>query len=317
MTSASNSKLNRAFANKNDEFYTRMEDINKELANYPHYFAGKTIYCNCDDPYQSNFTKYFIDKFEDLELKRLITTSYKQGEQSEFIDYDGKDAFSSKKHKSKLRGDGDFRSDECVEFLKEADVVCTNPPFSLFNKYYLPQLMQYKKKFLIIGNVNSVGNESLFPYLKRDEIWFGFNNGAKKYGVPEKYAKEFPSKVEYGADGKPYVPMGNTCWFTNLHITRKEKELVLMQSYKTNPDDFPKYDNYDAINVGRVIDIPKDWDDKMGVPLSYLDKFNPKQFEIIGLASNVPKTREIDGKTDRFYINGKRLFNKIIIRNKG
>ncbi|MDI9314141.1 MAG: adenine-specific methyltransferase EcoRI family protein [Hydrotalea sp.] len=276
-----NSNLRKAAREKNDEFYTQLVDIEKEIKNYKEYLAGKVVLCNCDDPEKSNFWKYFYMNFDLIGLKKLISTHYKPStildisEQAYKLEYDGKEII-----RTNLRGEGDFRSEECVDILKQADVVCTNPPFSLFREY-VKQLMDYEKKFLIIGNMNAITYKEVFLLIKNNKMWLGVdNNGTKWFRVPDHYdiATESRKKIE---NGIKFFSMGSVMWFTNLDNKKRHEDLTLGKKY--NKTDYPKYDNYDAINVDKTSDIPVDYDGAMGVPITFLDKYNPDQFEIVGL----------------------------------
>lgn len=264
-----NSNLHQAKKNKNDEFYTQLTDIEKELIHYVDFFEGKTVYCNCDDARESNFFKYFSNRFEELGLKKLIATGYKENGHGVVLIYEGdkngnRIVDDEEIQVTELQDDGDFRSDECIEFLKEADVVVTNPPFSLFREY-VKQLMEYNKKFLIIGNQNAITFKEIFPYIKNDELWLGMSM-VKEFVQPDKTVKKF----------------GNVCWFTNIENKRRNTPLDLYKTYTGHENEYPKYDNYDSINVDKTSDIPMDYDGVMGVPITFLDKYCPNQFEIIG-----------------------------------
>lgn len=301
-----NNTLTQARRNKNDEFYTQLSDINSELSYYKDFFKGKTVLCNCDDPRISNFFHYFSYSFEHLGLKKLITTCYKsqnidlfsrnESNQAVYLEYYGDkngnripdaDEIGIKP----LKGDGDFRSAECIRLLQEADVVVTNPPFSLFREY-VAQLMKYNKKFLIIGNDNCRTYKEIFPLLKNNQIWCGHN-----------HVKEFVK-----ADGTK-KKFGNVSWYTNIEIRKRHEELELYKKY--NPKEYPKYDHYDAINVNKVDEIPMDYDGVMGVPITFLDKYNPEQFEILGLDDHRTEWR---GRGPE--LNGKCIYRRIIIRRK-
>ena len=291
-----NNNLNSAKKAKNDEFYTQLEDIEKEMVNYVPFFEGKVMYCNCDDYRWSNFTKCFKDNFEYLKLKKLICTNYDNGEGAWKYEYDGENETIIK-----LECNGSFDSEECIAFLKEADVVVTNPPFSLFRDY-VKQLMDYNKKFLIIGNSNAITYKEIFPYLKDNQLWLGMN-----------WVKEF---IQPNGEIKKF---GNICWFTNVENKKRNQPLDLYRKY--NPTDYPKYDNYDAINVDKVTDIPEDYDGVMGVPITFLDKYCPNQFEIVDAANryllldyfnvNERVIREHNHCTN---INGKPTYFRILIR---
>jgi hypothetical protein len=295
-----NKNLNAAKTAKKDEFYTQMTDIERELQHHWKHFAGKVVLCNCDDPYESNFFKYFALRFNQLGLKKLICTCYNgspvQGNElmidfgdfeeepkkvaykveiTEVKDLNGDGAVDLSDVQYLLQNDknvigtlktGDFRDPECIELLEQSDVVVTNPPFSLFREY-IGQLMEYDKKFLIIGPLNALHYKEVFPLLKDNDIWLGYNNGAKEYNKPD------------GTKQK----MGNTGWFTNLDHNKRHEELDLVCRF--SPGDYPTYENYNAIDVGRVQDIPYDFDGIMGVPDTILGQYNPDQFEIIGLGS--------------------------------
>lgn len=271
-----NKNLNDSKRRKNDEFYTLLSDIEAELQNYKKHFRGKTIYCNCDNPEFSNFWKYFKDNFEDLELKKLIATYFDSGDTTyKYVLSSG----SKEPTKTPLFGDGDFRSPECIEILKEADIVVTNPPFSLFREY-IAQLIQYEKKFSVIGSLNAVGYRDIFPLIKSHQIWISSNNQHQFFRVPDDYDIGV-TKVH--ADGCRYATLGNIAWYTNLPIERKFTDLVLTESY--SPDKYPRYDNYNAINVNKLSEIPCDYDGIMGVPVTFIAKYNPNQFKILGITT--------------------------------
>ena len=289
-----NNNLNAAKAAKKDEFYTQLEDINNELRHYREQFRGKTVLCNCDDPRVSNFFNYFAYNFEFLGLKRLITTCYKnqdadlfsqhQSEKAVYLIYEGDKNGNNIPDPEEigihpLKGDGDFRSRECIELLKEADIVVTNPPFSLFREY-VAQLMEYDKKFLIIGSQNNVTYKEVFPLLMQNKMWLGYKAGDMAFKVPDDYeARE--TRFWQDETGQKWRSLGNICWFTNLDIKKRHEELILYKCY--TPNDYPHFDNFEAINVGKVDEIPCDYDGIMGVPLTFLDKYNPDQFEILGI----------------------------------
>lgn len=290
---AKNNNLHAAKTAKNDEFYTQLSDIEKELNNYKDFFNGKVVYCNCDDPRESNFFKFFSMNFERLGLKKLITTGYKKEGHGVAFVYEGDKNGNRKVDDAEveviqLQGDGSYETDECIAFLKEADVVVTNPPFSLFRDY-VKQLMDYNKKFLIIGNMNAITYKEIFPYIKNNELWLG-NRGLGKdffFGITDEYKEEIvKSKTQGGGwkviDGEIMGRVANACWFTNITHNKRNQPLDLYRKF--NPTDYPKYDNYDAINVDKVTDIPEDYDGVMGVPITFLDKYCPKQFEIVGCA---------------------------------
>ncbi len=374
-----NKNLNAAKTAKKDEFYTQLTDIERELQHYWPHFAGKVVLCNCDDPYESNFFKYFALRFNQLGLKKLICTCYDgspvagtqlslfsldaDGNQrktaykveiTEVTDVNGDGAVdladvehliqNDKNVLSVLHGNGDFRSPECIELLKQADIVVTNPPFSLFREY-VAQLMEYGKKFLIIGNVNAITYKEVFPLIMENRLWlgYGFNAGNAYFRVPEETRREYADGV-YDKE-TDLVKFRNCHWFTNLDHNKRHEEMDLVCHY--SPEEYPTYDNYDAIEVSKTSDIPFDYDGVMGVPITFLDKYNPEQFEIIGatesegkgvsnglwkqdsgvaqpLVGGVRNTSvslsdlRIPGyaKYDRPYINGVRKYARILIRNK-
>ncbi|UGB26066.1 adenine-specific methyltransferase EcoRI family protein [Methylorubrum sp. B1-46] len=295
---------------KEDEFYTQLADIERELRHYKKHFQNKTVYCNCDDPHISNFFHYFSYSFEQLGLKRLITTCYKNQDANLFSRNDSDFALYLEYFGDKngnmvpdpkeigikpLNGDGDFRSPESIDLLKQADIVVTNPPFSLFREY-VAQLIKYDKKFIIVGNQNAISYAEIFRLIKDNKLWLGYNNGDMKFRVPDYYA---PRDTRFWIDdeGKKWRSLGNACWFTNLDIAKRHESLILYKSY--NPNDYPAYDNYDAIEVSKVVDIPADYNGIMGVPLTFLDKHNPDQFEILGLSGTDYPTTKTYGKKER------------------
>ena len=357
MAKASNSNFHRAAKVKNDEFYTLLLDIEKEIRHYKDQFRNKIVYCNCDDPFESNFFKYFAANFKALGLKRLIATSYKPSpvantqlglfgddkslepkkgrpkvNANKFIindvgDIDGDGAFDLndiaeqlKENKnnewSPLEGEGDFRSPESIELLKQADIVVTNPPFSLFREY-VNQLIEYKKQFLIIGNDNARTYVDIFKLIQKNKIWVGYGK-VKEFIQPDGSTKEF----------------GNVGWYTNLDVAKRHESLTLYKKYSQK--EYPKYANYDAIEVSKVTDIPVDYDGEMGVPISFLDKYNPEQFEIVGSSSNLSgpiKTKEglvyrykdrngymRQATNERFALpdgdTWRRIYDRIVIRKK-
>ena len=289
-----NANLNKAKAAKNDEFYTQLTDISKELIHYKQNFKDKTVLCNCDDPTLSAFWKYFHLNFSAIGLKKLISTHYDKKEPTYKMVYEGgNDNDVEVGVKTPLQGNGDFRNQECIELLKESDIVVTNPPFSLFREY-VAQLMEYKKKFIIIGNKNAVTNKDFFPLLKDNKVWIGYNSPAE-FNTPEGVTKKIN---------------GLSRWFTNLDIKKRHEKLVLWKTY--TPEEYPLYDNYEAINVNKVAEIPVDYDGIMGVPISFMSKYNPEQFEIVG---------EFNHGSDNIFdlakpiINGKELYPRIAIRH--
>ena len=289
-----NKNLNAAKEAKKDEFYTQLEDINNELRHYREHFRGKTVLCNCDDPRVSNFFTYFAYNFEFLGLKRLITTCYKnqdmdlfsqnKSEQAIYLIYDGDKNGNNIPDPEEigihpLKGDGDFRSKECIELLKQADIVVTNPPFSLFREY-VAQLIEYKKKFLIIGNVNTATTKEIFPLILQNKIWlgYGFKGGAAHF------ISKYEDTATAGDHREGMIRVSGVHWFTNLEPKKRHEDIILYRTF--NPDNYPKYDNYEAIDVSRTEDIPVDYEGIMGVPVTFLDKYNPSQFEIIGITKS-------------------------------
>jgi hypothetical protein len=328
---------------KNDEFYTQLADVEKELRHYKNQFRGKVVYCNCDDPFESNFFKYFAANFNALGLEKLITTSFIKSpiaggqlplfeveglkpsgkepfkiEIEEVPDSDGDGAINlddvkyllrhNKNTATPLRGNGDFRSEECVELLKNADIVVTNPPFSLFREY-VAQLMEHEKKFLIIGNDNAIAYKDFFGFIKENKVWAGYGK-VKEFKQPGGEIKKF----------------GNVGWYTNLDTTKRHEVMTLYKKY--DQGEYPKYVNYDAIEVAKVADIPMDYDREMGVPITFLDKYNPGQFEMVGsslflgkpMKDIAPKGSYVQGGP-RFYLsnsNGtyRRLYDRLVIKRK-
>ena len=343
-----NENLSAAKNAKKDEFYTQLVDIENELKHYKNHFKDKVVLCNCDDPYESNFVKYFAMNFNSLGIKKLIATCYATspvmytqlscfaGEDKPFTVISGRKPYVIeiteikdengdgavdltdfelilKKNKPKmLQGDGDFRSDECIEFLKEADIVVTNPPFSLFREY-VAQLIEYEKKFIIIGNVNAITYKEVFPLIKENKMWLGYSihSGDREFRVPDTYPlKSAGYRVD--ENGVKYIRVKGVRWFTNIDYEERHEDLILYKFY--NPEEYPTYDNYNAINVNKTAEIPCNYDGAMGVPITFLDKYNPEQFEIIGLDRyTVPKEYLVGG---RVAINGKPRYARILIRKK-
>lgn len=281
---AKNSNLTAAKKAKNDEFYTQISDIEKELIHYWDKLKGKIVFCNCDDPAESNFWRYFHLNFERIGLKKLIATHYDPEKPTYKLEYEGGDDSDwSKGVLTPLKGNGDFRSPECVELLQECDVVVTNPPFSLFREY-VAQLVQYGKKFLIIGNKMSVQYKEIFPLIKENKLWIGYRNMNSDFWLKVPAGRPFEKKIDI--EGQKDVPVKHimACWYTNIDCAKRHVQIPLFRRYLDDPSVYPKYDNYDAINVDRVPDIPEDYYDIIGVPITFLDKYCPQQFEIIGLA---------------------------------
>ena len=291
--------LNKAKKAKNDEFYTLYSDVAKELAHYQQHFKGKIVYCNCDNPEWSAFWRYFHINFSAMGLKKLIAT-YK-GTPTYKMEYTGgNDIDVTVGLRTPLKGDGDFRSQECLDILKVADIVVTNPPFSLFREY-VAQLMEYGKKFIIIGSKNAITYKDFFPLLKDNKVWIGYNN-VNDFQQPDGSFKKF----------------GNIGWFTNLGIKKRHEKIVLRKIY--TPEEYPTYDNYEAINVNKTAEIPSDYDGVMGVPISFLDKYNPNQFEIVGWSRhndlNMDGGYWKKGTCNDALIGGKLVYRKILIRKK-
>ena len=325
-----NKNLHKAKSNKKDEFYTQLSDIERELKHYRKHFKDKVVYCNCDDPRVSNFFHYFSYNFEKLGLKKLITTCYKNKQMDLFSQNDSEEAIYLEYEGDKngnnipdieeigvkpLKGDGDFRSPESIELLKQADIVVTNPPFSLFREY-VAQLIEYDKKFLIIGSLNAVTYKEIFKLIKENRLWIGYNNGDMEFKVPD-YYEERATRFRQDENGQKWRSLGNICWFTNLDISKRNEELILYKTY--NPKEYPKYDNYDAINVNKVAEIPMDYKGFMGVPITFLSKYSPQQFELLGIMNTGEENKGIryEGTPHgRPIINGKEKYLRILIKNK-
>lgn len=320
-----NNNLAKAKKNKNDEFYTQLVDIENELKHYKNHFKDKTVYCNCDDPRVSNFFHYFSYNFENLGLKKLITTCYKNqnmelfsqnsSERAIYLEYNGDKNGDKVPNPTEigiklLKGDGDFRSPESIELLKQADIVVTNPPFSLFREY-VAQLVEYNKKFLIIGDQNAIAYKEIFKLIKENKIWLGVDNGGTKwFQVPNHYNIKTESRKKT-ENGIQYFSKGSIVWFTNLDHDKRHEDLILYKTY--NEAEYPKYDNYDAINVDKTSDIPIDYKGAMGVPITFLDKYNPEQFEII---KSMASTTIDESSAGYPFINGVRKYARIVIKHK-
>jgi len=333
-----NKGLNAAKKAKFDEFYTQLSDIENELRHYKEHFRGKTVLCNCDDPRVSNFFHYFAYQFEALGLKRLITTCYKNQTPDLFSQHDCERAISLVYDGDKngnrvpdpeeigiheLQGDGDFRSAECIELLMQADIVVTNPPFSLFREY-VAQLMRFDKKFLIIGNVNAVKYKEIFPLIQENKLWMGasIHSGDREFGVPDDYPL-YAATSRIDENGKKFIRVKGVRWFTNLDYPQRHEKLILFRTY--SPDAYPRYCNFDAIEVSKTEDIPCDYDGLMGVPITFMDKYNPDQFEIVGVSLVLGDKKPADLPKDKqggpaFYLkeNGvyRRLYDRIVIRRR-
>ena len=296
--------LKRAKKEKSDEFYTQLIDIEKEMIFYEHHFNNKIIYCNCDNE-KSNFLVYFEINFERLNLKRLICTHYNKEVTSYKIEY-FKENNVLKKIKTQLTDNGDFRSKECIEILKQSDIIITNPPFSLFREY-VSQLIEHDKKFIILGNQNAITYKEIFPLIKDDKMWLGasIHSGDREFQVPQDY-KIRTKAFREDEDGNKYIRVPSVRWFTNLEYEKRHEVLIFTEQY--NPEKYPKYDNCDAIEVSKTKEIPLNYDGMMGVPITFLDKYNPEQFEII-------RFRKGDDGRD-VSINGKCPYFRILIKRK-
>jgi hypothetical protein len=333
-----NSSMQAAKASKQDEFYTQLSDIEKELRHYTKHFKGKTVLCNCDDPQVSNFFHFFSYNFEKLKLKKLITTCYRncdvdlfstnKSESGVYLEYNGhKNGDRVPKPEEigvhKLKGDGDFRSAECLKLLKTADIIVTNPPFSLFREY-VQELVKSKKKFLVIGNQNAISYKEIFDLIQSDELWLGYTHPVA-FRVPDHYEMR---EVRSWRDesGTNWRSLGNACWFTNLDIAKRHEDLVLFKDY--SPAAYPKYANCDAIEVSKYVDIPANYPGGMGVPVTFLEHYNPDQFEILGSSrtlstpmSQVAQKGTFVAGGPRFYLpDGKggyrRMYDRLVVRNK-
>lgn len=297
-----NTDLGIAKKRKMDEFYTRLEDIEKEMVYYREFFEGKTIFMNCDDPSWSNFWLYFSLNFDFLGIKKIISTHYDYDEKSssyKLVYEQQNNTNKPKVVKTALKGNGDFRSEECIQLLKESDIVITNPPFSVWREY-VSQLIEYEKKFIIIGNTNAITYREVFPLLKNNKMWLGntnFNVGMY-FGVPDSYDEYH--KIE---NGKKLVRVSTSCWYTNIETPKRQEKLVLTKFYEGNEDYYPRYDNYNAIEVSTYKDIPLDYRGVMGVPITFIDKFNPEQFEIIGESSGRKEFEDPDSWPTKRYVN--------------
>jgi hypothetical protein len=344
-TRAKNSDLHKAKVARKDEFYTQLSDIERELRYYEGHFQGKVVYCNCDDPHESNFFNYFVRNFNRLGLKKLVATCYIgspiANTQFSLFDYESEDnrttrvphkieitkatcidrndgvdltdvkllLDSNENYLTRLEGDGDFRSRECVDLLKRSDVVVTNPPFSLFREY-VEQLVTHGKKFLIIGNINAITYKEIFKLIKENKVWLGVNMGRGISGfiVPDHY-ELYGTETRVNSSGDRIISPNNCLWLTNLDTSRRHEDIALSKTYRGNEGAYPKFDNYDAINVNRTKDIPMDYDGVMGVPITFLHKYNPEQFELVKFRKgNDDKDLSIDGKCPYF---------RILIKRKG
>ncbi len=325
-----NKNLHKAKTNKKDEFYTQLSDIENELKHYKKHFRGKVVYCNCDDPRVSNFFHYFSYNFEKLGLKKLITTCYKNQEvdlfsqnnteKAIYLEYNGDKNGNNVPDLKEigihhLKGDGDFRSEESIELLKEADIVVTNPPFSLFREY-VAQLIEYDKKFVIVGHQNALTYKEIFPLIKENKLWlgYGFKGGAAHF-----VNKHYEDYATAGDHQEGMIRVSGVVWFTNLDISKRHEDLILYKKY--NKEEYPKYDNYEAININVTKDIPMDYDGAMGVPITFMNKYSPEQFEILGATESEGKgfSNGLWGKESKVsqpLVSQKRVYKRIFIRNK-
>ncbi len=320
--------LKAAKVAKKDEFYTQLSDIDNELKHYKEHFRGKVVLCNCDDPRISNFFHYFSYNFEELGLKKLITTCYKNQERDLFSQNNSEKAiwleYNGDKNGNRIpdvneigvryfKGDGDFRSKECIELLQQADIVVTNPPFSLFREY-VAQLIKYEKKFIIIGHQNAITYKEIFPLIKDNKLWLGYGFKGSAGHFINKYYEDY---AKSGNHKEGMIRVSGVVWFTNLEIRKRHEELILYKNY--TPEEYPEYENYKAIEVSKTADIPCDYDGVMGVPITFMDKFNPEQFEIIGMGEDngVGHSGGVwCGGSKSCLIKGKAMYKRIFIRKK-
>lgn len=353
---AGNKDLRKAQAAKKDEFYTQLVDIEKEMRHYRKHFKDKTVFCNCDDPFESDFFKYFVLNFNRLGLKKLVATCYSgspiMGQQLSLFDVLGDEGKANTPYKAivtkvyditgdggvdmldvaelfkqgentleELEGDGDFRSDECLALMDEADIVITNPPFSMFREF-VATLIDHDKKFIILGNVNAITYKEIFPLFVENKIWIGasIHSGDRAFYVPDDYPL---TAAGCGIDesGRKYVRVKGVRWFTNLDIKQRHESLILVKRYSS--DLYPKYDNYNAIEVGRTANIPCDYSEEMGVPITFLDKYNPDQFEIVNALNRyvLIGEEELNASIKQRHshacnINGKATYFRVVIKNR-
>ena len=320
MTSA-NANLHKAKNAKNDEFYTQLTDVSKEMMYYKEHFKDKIVFCNCDDPAWSAFWEYFHLNFAELGLKKLISTYYDKTKPTYKMEYSGGDDNDIKAGvKTPLEGNGDFRNKECLDLLDECDIVVTNPPFSLFREY-VAVLMEHKKKFIILGNMNALTYKEIFPLIRDNQLWYGasIHSGDRKFYVPDNYPLE-AAGCGVDEDGKRYIRVKGVRWYTNMDYSARHEELKLWKTY--NESDFPKYENYDAINVNKYSEIPVDYNGVMGVPITILDFYCPEQFDILGISASWDETDIMKclklSETHRHapIMNGKEVYRRIFIRKK-
>lgn len=325
---AANLNLRKASTAKKDEFYTQLSDIENELKHYKKHFKDKVVYCNCDDPRVSNFFHYFSHNFEKLGLKKLITTCYKSQSMDLFSDNKSEEAiyleYTGDKNGNnvpdpdeigikKLKSDGDFRSKESIALLKQADIVVTNPPFSLFREY-VAQLIEHDKKFIIVGHQNAISYKEIFKLIKEDKMWLGYGF---KGGVAHFINKHYEDYATAGNHQEGMIRVSGVTWFTNLDISKRHEDLILYKTY--NPKEYPKFDHYDAINVDKTNEIPMDYKGNIGVPITFLNKYSPEQFEII---DGLNRYSILDGPTPETQgkylsqVNGNPIYVRIVIKNK-
>lgn len=310
-----NANLHKAKNAKNDEFYTQLTDVAKEMMHYKHHFKDKIVLCNCDDPTSSAFWKYFHLNFAELGLKKLISTHYDTEKATYKMEYTGGDDNDIDVGvKTPLEGNGDFRNAECIELLKEADIVVTNPPFSEY-RTFVAQLVEYDKKYIIWSNNNSITYKEIFPLIKDNKMWLGYlANKTCYFQIPDHYEKWDEKYTEKMNDGHKYGKVPAISTFTNLDVKKRHEKLILWKHY--TPEEYPKYDNYDAINVDKIDEIPCDYDGVMGVPITFLDKYNPDEFEIVGHEHDL-KGNGGDGiARGQFEVNGKGVYKRILIKRK-
>lgn len=296
---------------KNDEFYTRYEDIEKEMKYYTQHFINKVIYCNCDDFNKSNFFKYFKDNFNQFKLKKLITTSYINNGKGLYSEYDGKTLITGE-----LKSNGSFDSEESLNYLKEADIVITNPPFSLFRRF-MSILFDSNKQFIILGNINAITYKEIFPYIKNNKLWWGnsIHSGDRQFFVPDNYELN-AATCGIDENGRKFIRVKGVRWWTNIDFPQRYEELDLYKKY--NEEEYPKYDNYDAININKTADIPLDYNGVMGVPITFFDKFCPTQFKILDCndyrkeGMNKKNTMLVKDKDSA--INGKPIYARVLIQ---
>lgn len=327
---ALNKNLHSAKKGKNDEFYTQLTDIEKELRHYKEHFKNKVVFCNCDDPRISNFFHYFSYNFENLGLKKLITTCYKNQSRDLFSDNQSEKAiwleYAGDKNGDKvpnpeeigihpLTGNGDFRSEESLELLKQADIVVTNPPFSLFREY-VAQLVEYDKKFIIVGHQNAITYKEIFKLIKDNKLWLGYGFNRNMAHFVNKHYVDYASDTDHK---KGMIRVSGVVWYTNIDTKKRHEDLMLYKKYYGHESEYPKYDNFDAINVDKTKEIPMDYKGVIGVPITFIDKYNPEQFEILGAETfeNIEVRPDIFQKPTHKLSNSERLvYKRIWIRNK-